>query len=208
MREYYSLCYFWGWHLCKEWVVIKGDDNQDGYGLVWLIRLHLRGMRCNKSWRQLWWLWWPPLLSSTSITHLPVATPLFFIPTRYLAQGTTVIWEIWRSSQNVNLRPKRISGAVDIPLPRLHLLWMWEQKEEYPISPPHDVFFPGWRMHIKASIRTRCYADLNLRRSSCAVYHRNLLPYWVSRGGGTNVGCMEVADSTESLRRRPDFFSK
>ena len=52
-----------GWlistHLCEDWVVIRSDDNQDGYGLVWLIRLHLRGMRCNKSWRQLWWLWWP-----------------------------------------------------------------------------------------------------------------------------------------------------
>ena len=100
--------------------------------------------------------------------------------------------EIWKSGQNLNLRLKRISGLVDISLPRLHLtppptpsaLWMWEQKDEYPASPPHDVFFPGWRMHIKASIRTRCYADLNLRRSSCAVYHRNLLPYWVSRAVG------------------------
>ena len=36
-------------------------------------------------------------------------------------------------------------------------------------------------MYKKASIRKRCYADLNLRRSSWAVYHQNLLPYWVSR---------------------------
>ena len=105
------------WHLCKEWVVIRGDDNQDGYGLVWLISLHLPGMRCNNSWRQLWWLWWPPLLSSTSITHLPATRQ----PTRYLALENTVIWEIWKSSWNLNLRLKRISGAVDIPLPRLHL---------------------------------------------------------------------------------------
>ena len=36
-------------------------------------------------------------------------------------------------------------------------------------------------MHIKASIRTRCYADLNLRRSSRrAVYHR-VLSFSVSR---------------------------
>ena len=43
------------------------------------------------------------------------------------------------------------------------------------------MFFPSWRMYKKASIRKRCYADLNLRRSSWAVYHQNLLPYWVSR---------------------------
>ena len=62
-------------------------------------------------------------------------------------------------------------------------------------------------MYKKASIRKRCYADLNLRRSSWAVYHQNLLPYWVSRVlGATNVRCMEGADSSESLQGRADFF--
>ena len=132
--------------------------------------------------------WWPPLLSSTSITHLPEASPRSFSPTtRYLAEENTVIQEIWKSIWNLNLRPKRISGLVDIPLPRLPIsphpppLVNVGTERRIPSLPPHDVFFPGWRMHIKASIRTRCYADLNLRRSSCAVYHRNLLPYWVSR---------------------------
>ena len=132
--------------------------------------------------------WWPPLLSSTSITHLPEASPRSFAPTtRYLAEENTVIQEIWKSIWNLNLRPKRISGLVDIPLPRLPIsphpnpLVNVGTERRIPSLPPHDVFFPGWRMHIKASIRTRCYADLNLRRSSCAVYHRNLLPYWVSR---------------------------